>query len=73
MRELESTVRRPLLGNLTANVTVRFWPSLAVKPTLRTALCWFTVDPMQPFAGMIQERIATENRGDVVSELNGLI
>ena len=48
MRELESTVRRPLLGNLTANVTVRFWPNLAAKPTLRTALRGFTVDPKRP-------------------------
>ena len=27
-------------------------PNLAAKPTLRTALRGFTVDPMQPFAAM---------------------
>ena len=29
-----------------------YWPNLAAKPTLRTALCGFTVDPLQPFAAM---------------------
>ena len=37
-------------------------PNLAAKPTLRTALGGFTVDPLQPLAAMIQERYATASR-----------
>ena len=52
-----------LRRRLTPALSVRFWPNLAAKPTLRTALCGFTVDPLQPFAAMTRERLATENRG----------
>ena len=57
-------LRRPHWGARIGATTVSFWPNLAAKPTLRTALCGFTVDPMQPFVTMIQERYATDDGGN---------
>ena len=43
---------RPLPSDTIALNNGGYWPNLAAKPTLRTALGGFTVDPMQPFAAM---------------------
>ena len=53
---------RPLPSNAIVLNNGGSWPNLAAKPTLRTALCRFTVDPKQPLAAMIQERYATASR-----------
>ena len=53
---------RPLPSDTIALNNGGYWPNLATKPTLRTALCGFTVDPKQPLAAMIQERYATASR-----------
>ena len=43
---------RPLPSNAIVLKNGGSWPNLAAKRTLRTALCGFTVDPLQPFAAM---------------------
>ena len=53
---------RPLPSNAIVLKNGSSWPNLAAKPTLRTALGGFTVDPKQPLAAMIQERYATASR-----------
>ena len=39
------TTSRPLPNNAIVLKNGGYWPNLAAKPTLRTALCGFTVDP----------------------------
>ena len=48
--------QRPLSSNAIPRGSGRSWPNLAAKPTLQTALCGFTVDPLQSFAAMTRER-----------------
>ena len=40
---------RPLPSNAIVLKNGGSWPNLAAKPTLRTALCGFTVDPLLSF------------------------
>ena len=42
---------RPLPSNAIVLKNGSSWPNLAAKPTLRTALCGFTVDPKPPVQG----------------------
>ena len=53
--------QRPLSSNAIPRGSGRSWPNLAAKPTLRTALGGFTVDPMRARANLL--RLLPGNRG----------
>ena len=52
---------RPLPSNAIVLKNGSSWPNLAAKPTLRTALRGFTVDPMRARANLL--RLLPGNRG----------
>ena len=64
MHHLDGGVKR---GHLKRSVVLAIendclWPNLAAKPTLRTALCGFTVDPLQPVAAVALAHCTTQDR-----------